>query len=124
MRVFTINLGRMSSLFSCAFSHQKPSDQEISMLTVSLLNGIQSIFNVTMISLNLVPFMNSATSFNWIQMQAFRDVQHAQLLEIPGFHTWLWHLVFFSELNITFSALTDWRSGSQGKACNFTGLLC
>lgn len=94
MHVCTVNLGRISSLFSCVLLHKKPSEQEIYMLMVSLLNGRQSIFYVTIISLNLVPFMNSLSSFNWIQMQAIRDVQHAQLLEIPGFHTWLWQLVF------------------------------
>jgi len=36
-------------------------------------------------------------------------------------------LEVFSNLNdsvITFSALADWRSRSQGKACKFGSLLC
>lgn len=54
MHVCTVNLGRMSSLFSCVLSRQKPSNQGIPMLTISLLNCTQSIFYITIISLNMI----------------------------------------------------------------------
>lgn len=57
MHVCTVNLGRMSSLSSCVLSHQKPSNQTILMLTMSLLNGRQSIFYITIISLNMIQLM-------------------------------------------------------------------